>query len=327
MLRFINRMLVAVVTLIIVANTTLTAGSRIVKEFEMTPDGEFVLDTCVGRIDLVGTSRAQARIVITSTHDDIESMFDFEYDVSSTQAGAKRLEVTVDRIGSKRNSWFSLARGQQLKFEIEVPYQTRVVLDTAGSPITVENIQREVRLDTSGSTITVTDIGGNVLADTSGAPINVTDVVGNVIADTSGAPIRIEHVEGSVNADTSGAPIEIHDVTGGILADTSGAPIRVSDAGGAVSADTSGSDITVSFLPGNDSGGELDTSGGSVTVKLDSSINLTIDASTSGGSVVTDIPVRVRGKVSTNSLQARIGNGGNLLRLRASGASIRIEPL
>jgi len=320
-------MLVAVVTVIVVANTTLTAGSRIVKEFEMKPGGEFILDTCVGRIDLIGTSRSQARIVITSSHDDIESMYEFDYEISSTQGGAERLEVTVDRIGSKRNSWFSLARGHHLKFEVEVPDQTRVVLDTSGSSITVENIDRDVHLDTSGSSINVTGIGGNVLADTSGASITVADVVGNVIADTSGAVIRVEHVKGSVNADTSGAPIEIHDVTGGILADTSGAPIRVSDAGGTVSADTSGASITVSLLPGNDSGGELSTSGGSVTVMLDSSIDLTIDASASGGSVVTDVPVRVRGKVSTNSLQARMGNGGNLLRLRASGASIRIEPL
>jgi hypothetical protein len=327
MLRIISRMLVIVVSVMIVANASAIAGSRIVKSFEMAPGGEFILDTAVGKIELVGTSGSQAEIVITSTLDDIESIFDFEYVASDGQNAANRLEVIVSRKGSKRRSWFNLGRGPQLTFEIQVPQQTLVVLDTAGSAITVENIDGDVRLDTSGSSIHVTDIVGNVLADTSGALIYVADVEGNVVADTSGATIRVEHVQGEVLADTSGGSIEVQDVSGSIFADTSGGSITISEAGGHVYADTSGSGITVGFLPGNDSGGELSTSGGAVKVMLDSAVNLTIDASASGGSVVADMPVRVQGKLSNNSLRARLGAGGNSLKIRASGGSIRIQPL
>jgi len=53
-------------------------------------------------------------------------------------------------------------------------------------------------------------------------------------------------------------------------------------------------------------------------------VNLNLDASTTGGSVSSDIPVLVQGKASRSSLKGKMGKGGELLRIRGSGGSVRL---
>jgi len=310
----------AAVAFVLAALPTL-AGSRIEQELELAPGGSFTLDTDVGTVEVVGSSRTGARVVITSRSDDLESRFDFSFESSGGVA-----EVRCEKKGSK-SSWFSWGRGQSVKFEIEVPHQTEVDIDTAGGSITAESIDGDVRLDTSGGSIVAENIGGEVVADTSGGSIAIEDVDGDVNADTSGGSIAIDSVRGDVRADTSGGSIAIEGVTGDINADTSGGSIAIDGAEGHVKADTSGGDVEVRFAPGNSSGGTLSTSGGSIRVYVDPSVNLDIDASASGGSVVSNVPVTVQGKVGKSTLRGRLGGGGDPLKLRASGGKIRIEPL
>jgi len=77
----------------------------------------------------------------------------------------------------------------------------------------------------------------------------------------------------------------------------------------------------------NESGGDLGTTTGSVKVLLDPSVNLNLDTSATGGSFSSDIPVRVRGKVSRSSLTGTIGKGGEQPRIRSGDGSIRISRL
>lgn len=107
--------------------------------------------------------------------------------------------------------------------------------------------------------------------------------------------------------------------------DTSGGGIRILDAGGRVHAESSGGSIEASFAKGNSRGGSLETSGGGIEVAVDSTADLAIDAS--GNSVKTDLSIQVRGKISRGNLQGTLGKGGNTLRLRTSGGSVRIQAL
>ena len=297
------------------------AGSRIERDLELSPGGSFSLDTDGGSVRVTGGSGSSVRVVITSHRDDIEDLYDIEFE---TDDGEVRVSVEKRR---KASSWFGWTRGAGLHFEIEVPARVELSIDTAGGSITAEGIQGEALLDTSGGAITARDIQGDLDADTSGGSINVEDVIGNVRADTSGGAIEVSNVRGDVVADTSGGGIRISEVSGDVRADTSGGPIRIRDAGGRVQADTSGGGVTVSFTPGNASGGSLSSSGGGVTVELDPSVNLEIDATSSGGPVISDIPITVRGRISKSNLQGTLGSGGATLRLRSSGGSIRIDPL
>lgn len=274
------------------------AGTRIEKQLELAPGGEFVLDTDMGSVVVRGAASGGARVVITSKRDDLESQVNLAFDESPG-----RVEVRLDR-KSKVSSWFK--RNPGVKFEIEIPRDTRLSVDTSGGSISVEAIEGPSRLDTSGGSIEVIDHGGELTVDTSGGSITVEQAQGKVTADTSGGSIRMEQVAGD------------------IVAQTSGGSIRIKEAGGHVVAETSGGAVEVLFSAGNGLGGKLSTSGGGVTAHVDPSVGLDVDASTSGGSVVLDVPLTVQGKISRTAIRGTLGDGGAMLTLRSSGGSIRV---
>lgn len=298
------------------------AGSRMEREFDLAPGGRLLLDSDLGSVTVRGGSGSTATVVITSRHDDMEDRFEFGFTSSDDE-----LSIDVDKRGKgKVTSWLrSGFRNENLQFDIEVPRDTRVEIDTAGGAIDVRSIDAAVDLDTSGGSIEAEDIGGEVRADTSGGKIIVRGAGGDVDADTSGGSIEIEDVRGDVVADTSGGNITVREVDGDVNADTSGGSIRIEEVGGQVAADTSGGSIGVIWSSGRAEGGSLSTSGGTIVVEIDPSASLQIDASASGGSVKCDVPIKVRGTVSKTTLKGEIGGGGPLLRMRTSGGSIHIR--
>ena len=278
------------------------AETKIEKEFPLAAGGAFVLETDGGPVQVRGSDRSTARIVITSRADDVESLYDFKYETTPQQ-----VKLVVKRKGSAMSSWFSLGRNDGLAFEVELPRAASCSVSTAGGPVSVA------------------DMHAGVQADTSGGPIDLHRIKGAVSADTSGGPISIEEVDGSVDADTSGGPIRISKVTGDVTADTSGGGIDIAEAGGKVTADTSGGPISVRFAAGNAKGGSLETSGGGITIALDPGAKLTLDASSSGGSVSCDLPVTVVGDRERTELKGSLNGGGATLHARTSGGGIRIS--
>lgn len=308
--------------ILLIAVAPVVAAARIEKELELGPGGRFVLDTDNGELVVTGTGRSGARIVITSRAEHLEELYDIEF---SARPG--RVEVKVDKKRKGPASWFRWRKRNRLHFEIEVPRETDIDIDTSGGTIRVASVHGRARLGTSGGNIRALEIGGELDAHTSGGNIIVKHVDGSVDAHTSGGSIEVEDVRGDLRADTSGGNIEARQVTGDVSADTSGGTIRISYVGGRVDADTSGGSVRVSFSSGNYSGGRLSTSGGGIRVRLDPAADLFIDASASGGSVTVDIPITIQGKISKNKLKGRIGSGGETLMLRTSGGGVRIEPL
>jgi hypothetical protein len=65
-----------------------------------------------------------------------------------------------------------------------------------------------------------------------------------------------------------------------------------------------------------------------VSVTLDPGVGLQIDAEASGGKVACDLAVTSKDQgASSRVLRGALGPGGELLKLRAAGGSIRIRPL
>jgi DUF4097 and DUF4098 domain-containing protein YvlB len=299
------------------------AGSRIERELALEPGGRLVLDADLGDVEVTGGSASGVHVVMTADKLDLEEDLEITFDASGGE-----VEIDVDKKSRGGISGlFDWGSKGNLKIEIRVPTETELAIDTSGGPISVREVVGTADLNTSGGPIFVEDLEGALSADTSGGPIRASRIRGDVDADTSGGPINIDEVEGSVNADTSGGPIRISEVTGNIVADTSGGGIEIRGAGGRVEADTSGGSVEVSFAAGNQMGGSISASGGGITVRLDPAANLLIDAATSGGNVVSDLPITVTGKVEESSLRGTLGSGGEALRLRSSGGSIRIKKL
>ncbi len=272
------------------------AQTRITKTLNLSPGGEFVLNSDQGSVTVSGLSRRGARLVITSNREQLNKLFEITY-----LASPGRVQVMIHR--RERSWWFNHTN---LHIDVTVPTQTRLNIRTGGGAIRTSGLEGDELLVTSGGSIYVSDLNGRLAARTSGGPIRLREVTGDAQLSTSGGPIDVGSLEGSLIARTSGGSISIEGISG------------------RVDAQTSGGTIEAVLARGDADGGILETSGGSIHVALDPEVNLEVDASTSGGSVTTDLPLHRTGKISPSSFHGFLGSGGALLRLHTSGGSIRI---
>lgn len=314
-----NRVLMLVASLaalLMSATIPARADHEIQKTLKLAPGGRFVIDADAGSATITGTKESGAKVTITSNRDDLESLFNFNF-----EEGPGTARVTARK--KFQEHWM---RNLNLHFEISVPTSTQLDVRTGGGSVKVYSIKGDSQLKTSGGSLEVSDLAGQLRAETSGGHILLREVTGNATVETSGGSIEVESLSGSFNGNTSGGPIHISRVEGDVNAETSGGSIHIEDAGGRVVAKTSGGSVEVKFDLGNDKGGELETSGGSVRAALDPKANLNIDASASGGGVRSNVPITVAGQISTSSIHGTLGSGGAELRMHTSGGSVQIEP-
>jgi DUF4097 and DUF4098 domain-containing protein YvlB len=294
------------------------AETRMEKTLKLEPGGEFRLETDIGRVTVTGTSSPGVRLIVTSRRDDLNDLLSFRYEegVRSASVIARKRHHLDFLFGN----WSSSVR-----FEVEVPAETAVTVHTSGGGISLAALRSPAKIETSGGGIEVRDLVGDLQADTSGGSIHLRDIKGKSRVETSGGGIEAVNLEGPLKAETSGGSVSLDRVTGDIHAHSSGGGIHISEAGGRVDADTSGGSIEASFARGNARGGSLESSGGGITVAVDPGVGLSIDAH--GNSVTSDLPLTVQGEISRRSLRGTLGRGGESLRLRTSGGSVRIRAL
>lgn len=297
------------------------AEFRLDRMLTLAPGGAFSLRAEAGAVTVIGDSASGVTVTVTSSRNDLDDDMDFAFEA---EPGLVRV------VGSWRKSrvstWLDLWRSAgNLRFEVHVPRDTSVTVDTAGGSIRVSTLQGPVSARTSGGALQVHDIAGDLEARTSGGPIRVDRVSGAVGATTSGGAIQVTAVGGDVRASTSGGPISLDAIRGDVQARTSGGAIRVRQAGGRVEARTSGGPVSVDFSTGNNQGGTISTSGGGVSAAVDPAAALSIDAATSGGRVSSDLALTVRGGFDRNAVRGDLNGGGSTLRLRTSGGPIRIS--
>ncbi len=248
-------LMVALVALSAVA----CADSRMEKTLPLAPGGEFVLQADGGSVTVTGSGDTGARIVITSNRNDLESLYNFNFESSNGQA-----RVTARRKGF---SWFSNAN---LHFEVTVPNKTRVSVKTGGGSVKALSLEGEQNLGTSGGSIEASNIHGNVEARTSGGGISVNSLTGSLDARTSGGSIHIDGLTGRVMAHTSGGSIRA------TLSPGNGQ-------GGELT--TSGGSIRVSLDPAVNLNLDASTSGGSVSTDLPVKVVGTTSRSSVHGSI------------------------------------------
>ncbi len=315
------RSLPAIALALLLVASPAWADFRLDRKLDLAPGGVFSLRTDAGSVRLVGDSTSGVTVTVTSTRNNLDSYMDFDFEA---QPGTARVSGIWRKW--RVSSWFDPWRSaRNIRFDVHVPRDTEVTIDTAGGPIRVSAVRGRVNVRTSGGAVEVDDIAGDLEARTSGGPIRISRVSGTVGATTSGGAINIAAIGGHVGASTSGGPVSIESVRGDVQARTSGGAIRVSQAGGRVEARTSGGPVSVDFAAGNNQGGMISTSGGGVSAAVDPAAALSIDASTSGGRVSSDLALTVRGGFDRNAIRGDLNGGGSTLRLRTSGGPIRIS--
>jgi DUF4097 and DUF4098 domain-containing protein YvlB len=185
----------------------------------------------------------------------------------------------------------------------------------------------------------------NLNLNTSGGDITAASVQGNVRARTSGGNLKFDRVDGEIDAHTSGGDIVLKESTARAKLGTSGGNIEVDRAGGPTEVSTSGGDITINavaqLISATTSGGNvratlteplkqdavLSTSGGDVRVRIVKGAGFELDASTSGGAVQAEgLTITIaKGGVGKSRLVGSVNGGGPRLKLRSSGGDIAVR--
>ena len=293
------------------------------RSFNVGRGGTLQIDASFGSIEVStsGGSSVDVKVIreVRERYEDDAQQILAEHQVNVSQSG-NDIIVTTEVSDRARDRWNDEYRNTPLRvrFEISVPRDYNVDLETAGGNIEVDDLNGDLRSETAGGNLDFGNISGTVWAHTAGGnitnfiPIDIKvrgvtigDIDGNVDAETSGGSIRIERAGGEVHASTAGGNIEVKEVGGTIEATTSG---------GNVSA-------TITRQPSGDC--RLSTSAGTVTVTLAEGIAVDVDARTSIGSVASDFSID--GTVGRNSIRGSINGGGPELHLRTSAGNIRIR--
>ena len=185
----------------------------------------------------------------------------------------------------------------------------------------------------------------NLNLNTSGGDIVVASVKGNVRARTSGGNLKFDRVDGEIDAHTSGGDIVLQEGTARAKLGTSGGDVQIDRAGGPTEVSTSGGDITINsvtqLISASTSGGNvratlteplkqdtvLSTSGGDVRVNIVKGAGFELDASTSGGDVRAEgLTITIaKGGVGKSRLVGSVNGGGPRLKLRSSGGDISVK--
>jgi DUF4097 and DUF4098 domain-containing protein YvlB len=306
--------------------TTALADSRLVRTILLDPGGKFILNSKVGSVTVTGTARSNVVVVITSKRDDLESKMTFEFE---EEPGLVR--VTAVEREQKKSFWGTMFnwRGDNVSFEydIRVPFDTELEIDTNRGAVRVFDIRATVRLETNGGSIGVRDLRGAVLAETSGGDIILERIEGDIRIAAMGGKIRATDLDGPIFGRTTNGSIEVANVSGDVDVGAVGAPVTIEGAGGRVSARTTGGLLDVRFAAGNQSGGRLKANRGGVKVALDSGINLSVDAHADGGRVRTDLPIRLSADTTASRITGVLGSGGARLIVRSIGGSITLDPI
>jgi len=163
-----------------------------------------------------------------------------------------------------------------------------------------------------------------VSVDTSNGTIDVTAIHGTLTLDTSNGAIDVRRCEGTLSADTSNGRIDVVSFAGDIRADTSNGEVRIENVVGLVDAETSNGSIRYEGAPADGMTNRLRTSNGSITVRVPFDASIAFDVRTSGGRIRSDLPLV--GDTEGDDWSATLNPPAtSRLDLRTSNGSVRIE--
>lgn len=318
-------------TLILILTVPLLKGAteeRIERRFEVRAGGQVTIEVDFGAIEVVAHDRGEVAVEVWRQvnlgSERKEKEFLAERPVSIEKVGDE-VTVKVTRSLNPGMGWSWRGNRRQALYKIAVPVQTRLNLLTSGGHVEVKGVGADVEARTSGGSIRFQQLTGTLEGKTSGGRIEVLECRGKTVVETSGGSIEIRGGGGDLEAETSGGAIRVGPYGGPVRVSTSGGGITVENVAGEVRGTTSGGSIRAILTAPVVGPVRLETSGGSIAVTAPESAAFDLDASTSGGGVQSELPVTTTGKTRRGELVGSVNGGGERVKLRTSGGSVRVR--
>tara|TARA_R110000868_G_scaffold190107_5_gene433705 strand:+ start:2060 stop:2848 length:789 start_codon:yes stop_codon:yes gene_type:complete len=191
------------------------------ESFDVELGGILDIQTDTGSIDIRTHKHPSIELTVKIESDD-EDKFTYH-----TALSKGNLSI-IGKLSAKRH-WIKNLR---VKFELTVPENYNLELQTSGGSLSIEDITGQVNARTSGGAIKVGNITGNVKLKTSGGSISTAAISGNLNAHTSGGSIQTiinKQLSDDAKLTTSGGSITaelIEDIQIDLYAATSGGRVK-----------------------------------------------------------------------------------------------------
>jgi len=171
------------------------------------------------------------------------------------------------------------SNGGYMDFEVRVPAQLALKLETKGGAVSARNIGGKVEASTGGGKIQLEEIRGPITVSSAGGEIEIGKAGSDVHASTGGGNIRVGSAEGRVTASSGGGNLNIGSAKAMTL-QTGAGRIEVSKCEGPIKAETAGGTISLMEAWGP---AQLESGGGGIKVKT---IRAGLRAETGSGPIV-----------------------------------------
>jgi len=245
------------------------------------------VDTSNGAVTVQGVEGIEAVSVTVTLRSKGETLEVAQDRVDRIVYHAEQVENRISLRYHSNEQEADVRRYSGVGFDVLVPMDTPIEIDTSNGAISVGDIRGTIRLDTSNGAIDVYDSSGTLTADTSNGRIEVVRFVGELLLDTSNGEMWLEQVAGTVNAETSNGSVHY-----------TGTPAAGSN--------------------------RLRTSNGSITARVPLDASIAFDASTSTGKIRSSLALV--GDTEGDEWRAQLNPPADVaFDLRTSNGTIRIE--
>ena len=189
---------------------------RIEKTYSVNSGDNLAIVSDLGAIDVQTAEQNQIEIVVTKvirkgllSQSAEEALADFEVTFVPEDTGV-RIEGAFKE---GRKYWRTKLNNKlhrlDIQFQVTVPKNYNIDLDTGSGSIKVGNLDGTVRAQTSAGSLHFGKIRGSIWGKTSAGGIKVENCDGDVDVQTSAGSVKLGSVGGNVNAKTSAGSIQV----------------------------------------------------------------------------------------------------------------------
>ena len=229
-----------------------TAPEVVKKAFNVRPGGWLTLHSELGTVDVETTNRNRVNIVYTKSAkaalDRLTQEAFADFDVTFKQMGA---DVHIE--GKFKKGWEYWMKRLHLlqlhlltiRFEVSVPRQYNVDLNTSSGSISVSDLVGEVRAQTYSGDIQLGSIARAVEAETTSGSITLEGCKDKVAVQSYSGDVQLGNVAGTLKAETTSGDVRVGDVNGAVALQSYSGDVRLDNVAGTLKAETTSGSITL----------------------------------------------------------------------------------
>ena len=168
-------------------------ATRIDTTVSLARRGEANLSLIAGRVTVRGWDRGEARVRAES------------------EGAALRFEHSGSRI-ALREDGRSRSRGDDTRYDVTVPYGTRLVVRTTSGDVSTLDVRGEVEVGTTSGDVRIENASGRTLFESVSGEVTGRGLAGPVRGRSVSGEVTLERVTGDVEVETVSGEIELNQV-------------------------------------------------------------------------------------------------------------------